>query len=377
MSAHATSPPAGQQSQQPPSPQPGSAGSDASYGQYGGGQELQLTAADVALDILLRAVFDLFQRSIAAPIDRGMVLTAVEGELVRQGRLPAGGFRGVKQMYGRLWRKEGLSGLLRGVVADAVLSLPSGLVDSFATNAVFVCLQRLIPVRMADQMGTPALVALSLVATSAAVWVATPYNAIRKTIMTNYMADIVAPAGCATCAACAGGEAVATTREGARRRADAEEAEPDSPVQEEGYRYSTATETARQIYRRRGWSGFYRGAAVEPLTVCTYRGLYLIASVMVSERVQMAYPYAVARGLAIVADILTQPLEVVSRRLVLTASDEKDERRYAGVMDCAKAIVRNEGAAALWSGLRFRLMVSVASIAIRTMFVALQGPAGV
>ncbi|KAG5483771.1 hypothetical protein LSCM4_04925 [Leishmania orientalis] len=375
MSAHATSPSAGHQQQQRQSPQAGSAGSDVMYGQYGGGQEFQLSAADMALDILIRAVFDLFQRSMAAPIDRVMVLTAVEGELVRQGRLPAGGFRGIKQLYGRLWRKEGLGGFLRGVVADAVLTLPSGFVDSFATNAVFVCLQRLIPAHMADQMGTPVLVALSLAATSAAVWVATPYNAIRKTIMTNYMADIVAPVGCATRAVCAGGDAAAT-KNSASESAGAEEAEPVSPLQEEGYRYSTATETARQIYRRKGWGGFYRGAAVEPLTVCTYRGLYLIASAMVSERVQLAYPYAVARGLAIVADILTQPLEVVSRRLVLTASDEKDDRRYAGVMDCAKTIVREEGVTALWSGLRFRLMVSVASIAIRTLFVMFTDSAG-
>ncbi|CAG9571289.1 ADP/ATP mitochondrial carrier-like protein [Leishmania major strain Friedlin] len=376
MSAHAASPPAAHQEQQHQAPQAGRAGRDTPYGQYGGGQEFQLTATDMAVDMLIRAVFDLFQRSMAAPIDRVMVLTAVEGELVRQGRLPAGGFRGVGQLYSRLWRKEGLGGFLRGVMADAVLTLPSGFVDSFATNAVFVCLQRLIPARMADQMSTSVIVALSMAATSAAVWVATPYNAIRKTVMTNYMADIVAPAGDATRALCAGGEA-ATAKSGGTGRADADEAEPVSPLQEEAYRYTTATETARQIYRRKGWSGFYRGAAVEPLTVCTYRGLYLIASVMLSERVQMTYPYAVARGLAIVADVLTQPLEVVSRRLVLTASDEKDERRYAGVMDCARTIVREEGVTALWSGLRFRLMVSVASVAIRTVFVMVTDAADV
>ncbi|KAG5509433.1 hypothetical protein JKF63_06743 [Porcisia hertigi] len=340
------------------------AGSAAMGGQYGGVQGLQLSATDMALDMLIRAVFDLFQRSLAAPIDRVMVLTAVEGELVRQGRLPSGGFRGIGQLYRRLWRKEGLSGFLRGVVSDAVLTLPSGFVDSFATNAVFVCLQRLIPIRIADNMSTPVVVALSLVATSAAVWVGTPYNAIRKTIMTNYMADIVAPAGGVASPVCADSEAAAVPKDGASECVETEDA----------YRYSTATETARQIYCRKGWGGFYRGAAVEPLTVCTYRGLYLIASVLVSERVQMAYPYAVARGLAIVADILTQPLEVVSRRLVLTASDEKEERRYAGVMDCARTIVREEGVTALWSGLRFRLMVSVASVSIRALFVMFTGP---
>ncbi|CAJ1020212.1 putative Mitochondrial carrier protein [Leishmania utingensis] len=373
MSPHATSPPS---VQQPQSPQAGSAGRDTTYGQYGSGQELQLTATDVALDMLIRAVFDLLQRSVAAPIDRVMVLTAVEGELVRQGRLPPGGFRGIWQLYGRLWRKEGLRGFLRGVMADAVLTLPSGFVDSFATNAVFMCLQRLIPTHVANQLSTPIVVALSLAATSAAVWVATPYNAIRKTIMTNYMADIIAPAGCATSDVCGCGETAAMT-DGTGGNAEAEKVEQGSPLLEEAYRYSTATETACQVYRRKGWGGFYRGAAVEPLTVCTYRSLYLIASVMVSERVQMAYPYAVARGLAIVADILTQPLEVVSRRLVLTASDEKDEKRYAGVMDCARTIIREEGVTALWSGLRFRLMVSVASIAIRTLFAMSTDSAGV
>ncbi|GET87128.1 ADP/ATP mitochondrial carrier-like protein [Leishmania tarentolae] len=367
MSAHVAPPTAAHQEQPHQSPQAGRAGSD-TLGQYGGGQQFQLSGTDMVLDMLIRAVFDLLQRSMAAPIDRVMVLTAVEGELVRQGRLPPGGFRGVGQLYSRLWRKEGLSGFLRGVMSDAVLTLPSGFVDSFATNAVFVCLQRMIPPRMADQMSTAVVVALSMVATSAAVCVATPYNAIRKTIMTNYMADIVAPAGGAPCAVCAGPMAAAA-KGGTDGKADTEEAGPVSPLQEEAYRYTTATETARQIYRRKGWSGFYRGAAVEPLTVCTYRGLYLIASAILSERVQMAYPYAVARGLAIVADIITQPLEVVSRRLVLTASDEKDEKRYAGVMDCARTIVREEGVTALWSGLRFRLMVSVASIGIRTLFV--------
>lgn len=342
MSTQAAAPQASQQA-----PMPSNGGADAMYaGQYG--VPAPLTPADVAIDMVIRTVFDLIQRCLAAPIDRVMVLTAVEGELVRQGRLPASGFRGIRSLYKRLWQKEGARGLLRGVMADAVLTLPSGIVDNVATNAVFACLQRVIPASMADQMSTPVVVVLSLVATSAAVWVATPYNAIRKTIMTNYMADVVAPVDASA------DEAAAKVGE----------------VQEEAYRYATATETARQIYTRKGWRGFYRGAAVEPVTVCAYRGLYLIASVLVSERLQMAYPYAVARGLAIVADVITQPLEVVSRRLVLTSSDEKEGRRYQGVVDCARTIVKEEGVTALWSGLRFRLMVSGASIAIRWVYIA-------
>jgi hypothetical protein len=354
MSSQAAAPQAAQQSPTP-------SGNDAMYtGQYGV-MPTQLSPADLAIDMVIRTVFDLLQRSLAAPIDRVMVLTAVEGELVRQGRLPVGGFRGIRCLYQRLWRKEGARGLLRGVVADALLTLPSGIVDSIATNAVFACLQKVIPVSTAEQMSTPMVVALSLVAASAAVWVATPYNAIRKTIMTNYMADIVAPVSKA--AVEEKGE-----KDGKGNKAAVEEEELGET--EEAYRYATATETARQIYQRKGWGGFYRGAAVEPITVCAYRGLYLIASVLVSERLQMSYPYAVARGLAIVADVVTQPLEVVSRRLALTASDDDERRRYKGVMDCARTVVKEEGVTALWSGLRFRLMVSGASIAIRWIYIA-------
>ncbi|KPI84993.1 ADP/ATP mitochondrial carrier-like protein [Leptomonas seymouri] len=357
MSSQAAAP---QAPQNPPTP---SGGGAMHAGQYG--MQNQLSPADFALDMVIRASFDLIQRSLAAPLDRVMVLTAVEGELVRQGRLPPGGFHGIRRLYQHLWRKEGARGLLRGVMADAVLTLPSGFVDSVATTAVFVCLQRVIPTSVAEQMSTPVVVALSLAATSAAVWVATPYNAIRKTIMTNYMADIVAPVAVAPTEKSKG------QKKDKRQQGDPEEGtEGDAVEGEEAYRYATATDTVRQIYSRKGWRGFYRGAAVEPVTVCAYRGLYLIASVVVSERLQMSHPYVVARGLAILADIITQPLEVVSRRLVLTASDEDESHRYNGVVDCARTIVREEGVAALWSGLRFRLMVSGASIAIRWIYIA-------
>ena len=349
----AAAPPSQQQQQQQPMPSGGN-------GAYG--SPYPLSPTDLVIDMAIRTVLDLIQRCLAAPIDRVMVLTAVEGELVRQGRLPAGGFRGIRRLYQRIWRKEGARGLLRGVMADAVLTLPSGIVDNVATNAVFACLQRVIPISMADQMSTPVVVALSLAATSAAVWIATPYNAIRKTIMTNYSADIVAPV--------AGAKPENKERKEEEEKDAKEAADGDDDEVEEAYRYATATETARQIYQRKGWRGFYRGAAVEPVTVCVYRGLYLVASVLVSERLQLSYPYAVARGLAIVADVLTQPLEVVSRRLVLTASDDDETRRYRGILDCARTIVKEEGVTALWSGLRFRLVVSGASIAIRWIYIA-------
>lgn len=330
------------------------------------------SAVDLMLDFLIRAVFDLIQRSIAAPVDRVMVLTAVEGELVRQGRLPGGGFGGIFACFRRIWRREGAGGFLRGVVADAVLTVPSGVVDSFATNAVFVCLQKILPAPMVERMGTAQVVVMSLAATAVAVWVATPFNAIRKTIMTNYMADIVAPIP-VTVEVAKDEVGISADVDKKAKKAKEEVREPAPPQQEEMYRYSSATDTARKINSRKGWRAFYRGASMEPVTVCIYRGLYLIASVAVSERLQMMYPYAVARSLAVVADVVTQPLEVVSRRLALTASDDNGAHRYNGVLDCIQTIVRDEGATALWSGLRFRLCINGLSVAIRLLYGAAFG----
>ncbi|EPY33895.1 solute carrier family 25 (mitochondrial carnitine/acylcarnitine transporter), member 20/29 [Strigomonas culicis] len=280
-----------------------------------------------------------------------MVLTAVEGELVRQGRLPPAGFGGVCAIFQRIWRKEGWAGLLRGVLTDFVFALPAGLVDALASNSVFMLLQAVIPQQHAQSMGVAEVLLLSMVATGAAVYVASPYNGVRKTVTTNYVADIVAP--------------TAEPKEQKEAEGDAE-----APLVEEAYRYGTSTEAAARLAKKGGWRIFYRGATLDPFIIMTYRGLYIAASMLVPETVQVAHPYLVARGLALVADVVSQPLEVLSRRLVLTASDEVNAP-YDGAIDCARQIAAKEGVTALWAGLRFRIVVSFVTMGLRAAIGAL------
>lgn len=347
VGAHTTGP------QPPQQPQ----GNPAAYGR-------QPTATDVFLDFALRFVFDFVQRAMAAPFDRMMVLTATEGELKRQGRLPATGFGGVWGCVKRVWRKEGLSGFFRGLGTDFALTLPSGFVDALATNAVFLLLQRFLPKSFANHMTYTQMLVVSSLATVVSVVIATPYNALRKSITTNYTADIVAPID----ASARGGVDDGTTEE-------AEEgAGPGSPAVE-GYRYATATETVASIARRQGWRAFYRGAVVDPILMSAYRGVYISTVALVSPDIQMAYPSAVARGMAVIADVLTQPLEVVSRRLLLTASDDAHPP-YEGMLGCLRTIAKEEGVTALWSGLKFRLITSAVTVCISALFASGGGDGG-
>ncbi|CAD2219333.1 ADP/ATP mitochondrial carrier-like protein [Angomonas deanei] len=196
-------------------------------------------------------------------------------------------------------------------------------------------------------MGTTSIVGLSLIATVLSTYIASPYTYFRKTIVTNYVADIVAPIG------------------GASEEAAEEET---APAVEEGYRYNSPTEAATTIQRKKGWGAFYRGVHAEPLLILCYRGLYVFASVLVPQTWQVGHPYLLSRGLALVADVVTQPLEVVSRRLALTASADETEAPYAGVWDCFQTIRETEGVTALWSGLKFRILMSFMSMTVRILY---------
>lgn len=327
----------------------------------------EATVVDILAGMAIRGVLELAQRALASPVDRVMVLSAVEGELVRQGRLPRGGLGGILKCYRRIWRKEGFAGLFRGVLTDAALAIPTTIVDNISVNVAFAVVKRVLPSSFAERMTTPQTAMISLVVAGMGALLATPFNAFRKTLLTNYTADIVAPVSATTTADAAKSASTTANSGDAKEGEEQESADAAVPI-EESYRYASATEAAVHIQRRQGWRAFYRGALVDPITICCYRGLFLFAWATVPREVLATYPYAVGRGLALVADLLTQPLEVVGRRMVMTASDDVNPP-YKGIVDCVQQITKNEGVTALWSGLRMRLIVSAVSITLRTAYV--------
>ncbi|RNF16459.1 ADP/ATP mitochondrial carrier protein [Trypanosoma conorhini] len=306
------------------------------------------SSGEVMIDMAASLFGVVLQRAVMAPSYRVTVLAAVEGELVREGRLPPTGFGGIVGCVRRVYAKEGLRAFFRGFLTDAVLAVPSAVMEEVSSSLVSGALGAVLPYDSVERMPVWVYVSLSLASTSAAVLLATPVTGIHNTIVTNYVGDIVAPHA-----------AAGKAEKDAQQEATAEEREEAA---EESYKYKSATQAAASIRKRCGFRGFYYGVGLDAMAVFAYRGTYYYGLQLLPAVVQEQYPYAVARVLAVVAGCLTQPFEVVTRRMQLTASSEKG--RYRSMVDCARTIVAEEGYIGLWAGLRARLLVTCVGMAV-------------
>nr|CCD13969.1 unnamed protein product [Trypanosoma congolense IL3000] len=318
-------------------------------------RESPSSVRDSLLDMAAILIVSFAQRAVMAPSYRVTMLSTVEGELVREGRLPPTGFGGVFACVRRLYVNEGLRSFFRGLLSDAVLSVPATIVENLCSALVSYALQAVVPLRHIETMNPWTYLTLSLSSTSVAVLLGTPATGVHNTIVTNYVADISAP----------------NLPEKDNKAGGNAEEEKDGVVAKEergcdqvwAYRYATATETAKDIYRRLGCRGFYRCIGADAIAVFLYRGTYYYGSQLLPSALHARYPYGVSRCLAVIAGCITQPIEVVSRRMQLTASSTKG-RRYNGMLHCALTIVAEEGYMALWAGLRARLLVTCLGVAV-------------
>ncbi|RNF00267.1 ADP/ATP mitochondrial carrier protein [Trypanosoma rangeli] len=309
-----------------------------------------LSSGDVMIDMAASIFGVVLQRAVMAPSYRVTVLAAVEGELVREGRLPPTGFGGIIGCVRRVYAKEGLRSFFRGFLTDAVLAVPSAMMEEMSSSLVSAAVEAMLPVDAVQNMPVWVYVVLSLTSTSTAVLLATPVTGLHNTIVTNYVGDIVAPHADADA-----GKANKNAKEG-------NGVEEHEEATEESYKYDSATETAASIRKRCGFRGFYYGLGLDAMAVFMYRGTYYYGLQFLPVMLQEKYPYAVARSLAIVAGCITQPFEVISRRMQLTASSGKG--RYRNMVDCARTIVAEEGYRGLWAGLRARLLVTCVGMVV-------------
>ncbi|WVZ72897.1 hypothetical protein U9M48_021285 [Paspalum notatum var. saurae] len=119
---------------------------------------------------------------------------------------------------------------------------------------------------------------------------------------------------------------------------------------------------ARDILRREGLRGLYRGLAVTALRDAPAHGVYFWAYERARERLhpgcrssggESLGTMLVAGGLAGVASwVCCYPLDVVKSRLQAQGSGSgSGTPRYRGVVDCVRRSVREEGLPVLWRGL--------------------------
>ncbi|KAM0902460.1 hypothetical protein ACQ4PT_019283 [Festuca glaucescens] len=125
-----------------------------------------------------------------------------------------------------------------------------------------------------------------------------------------------------------------------------------------GQRHRGPADMARDIFRREGLRGIYRGLAVTALRDAPSHGVYFWTYEYARERLhpgcrrtgqESLATMLVSGGLAGVASwVCCYPLDVVKSRL---QAQTQTRPRYRGVVDCFRKSVREEGLPVLWRGL--------------------------
>lgn len=294
-----------------------------------------MRGADFMMQLAIHGAFSFGRRVLLAPVTRVATLLTVEGELIRQGRIEKEGFNGVIGCIKTIYIREGPYGYFRGLWTEAASSIPCTIVEEVASTLVSSVVEQLLGERAAS-MPQLSLLLCSIGASAAVAQISSVVHEPTQTVVSCLLADTIP-------------------------------APVDNDNSSSEYKHRGARDVSRKIYQRRGLRGFFRAVALSAGASIAYRGTYYILLHMclstLSPQSQATYGIWFARILAIVAGIAAQPVEVLRRRLMVTAGD--DVNSYdGGVLDCARTIVRAEGVLALWSGFKVRMMFTVAGFAL-------------
>ncbi|KEG10042.1 ADP/ATP translocase [Trypanosoma grayi] len=291
---------------------------------------------------------------LRAPFSRVFLLQCAQGELVKNGRLPLGGFGGIRGCVYYIITKEGVLGLFRGCLEDMVLAVPAYIAEILVALGIAKLQQQLAP------LSWSAAVMLGVAAPGLRVVFTAPVVGYKNTVLCNYVADIVAPNGNKTLA-----------------KEDVEEA----------YLYSSSSEAATAVKKQYGWKGlFFTGvdidvAAVYAQSITTQIvGLLIMPKLEHFIRVQCSQPgwrlaamLASTLGVRLMCGIVFQPFQVMrARTALLPTATELRQRKRCWFWRSAQNIVRQDGITALWAGLRMRLLRDVCGALLDTMFVGLR-----
>lgn len=119
--------------------------------------------------------------------------------------------------------------------------------------------------------------------------------------------------------------------------------------------FSGLVDCLTKIFKSDGPQGLYRGFGISVVGIIAYRaayfGMFDTGKVMIWEDPKKANIFAMwmfAQFVTVSAGICSYPLDTVRRRLMMQSG--RTDVLYAGTIDCAKKILKNEGPGAFFKG---------------------------
>lgn len=128
-----------------------------------------------------------------------------------------------------------------------------------------------------------------------------------------------------------------------------------------------------KIYQADGVVGLYRGFNISVLGIFIYRAFYFGGYDFAKKNVLSNAEYssfflrfAIAQFVTTTSEIISYPLDTIRRRLMMQSG--RQEILYAGTIDCARKIMREEGMTAFFKGNLSNMVRSIGSSLVLVLY---------
>ena len=288
----------------------------------------------IAANIAIYAGVSFIRLAIYNPIQRLTIIINTEEELVRQGILTAP-LGGVVPTVKHLMLTEGLFGAtFRGCVSDALLSLPVRLIEDFVSNTVSGVLQSFFGEAIMH-WSQLRLLTVSIGASAVAMYACIPVSYPREAILTRMMTDV----------------------------------RPEAQAQDGSYRYSGPISAYRSF---KTIGSLFSGCLVGVANLLVYRSVFYYTLNGVLSVVGTSHPIVTKLSTiacTFLSSIAHHPLDVIRQRMIVSADGPKP---HGSSKACAEHIVKKEGYAGLFRGLKFKLVTTAVNILVVELINGLQ-----
>ena len=115
-----------------------------------------------------------------------------------------------------------------------------------------------------------------------------------------------------------------------------------------------------------GIQGLYRGFVISCVGIFIYRGLYFglydtLRPILLGEQGSAGASFFLGWAITIVSGLASYPIDTVRRRMMMTSGGGV---KYAGSIDCAKTVIKNEGFMSLMKGAGANVLRGVAGAGV-------------
>merc|ERR1711964_5539 len=144
----------------------------------------------------------------------------------------------------------------------------------------------------------------------------------------------------------------------------------DAKTKDGTRQFNGLVDVYRKTLKSDGIQGIYRGFVISCVGIFIYRGLYFglydsLKPIVLGPDASFFLSFFLGWAITVTAGLMSYPIDTVRRRMMMTSGAGV---KYAGSIDCAKTVIKNEGFMSLMKGAGANVLRGVAGACVLSGF---------